>query len=58
MLAWERLFSSYAVNELRLYDPLSVSAVAGLLVIVSAGACLWPLRRVVRLDPLVVLRHE
>jgi ABC-type antimicrobial peptide transport system permease subunit len=39
-------------------DPMTLLAVAGLLVVVALSACLLPARRAMRLDPAVVLRSE
>jgi putative ABC transport system permease protein len=39
-------------------DPAMLLAVAVLLVVVSFSACLFPVRRAMRLDPAIVLRHE
>jgi predicted permease len=39
-------------------DPLTLSAVAGLLLLVSAAASWFPVRRATRIDPIVALRYE
>jgi putative ABC transport system permease protein len=39
-------------------DPLTMTAVAALLVAVTFAACLVPARRATRQDPLAGLRHE
>jgi predicted permease len=39
-------------------DPLTYTAVAGVLAMISAIACYIPARRAMRVDPMVVLRHE
>jgi putative ABC transport system permease protein len=39
-------------------DPLTIGAVAILLVLVTVVACYFPARRALRVDPLVALRHE
>jgi len=39
-------------------DPITLGAVAMLFAAVSAAACFLPARRAVRVDPMVVLRHE
>jgi predicted permease len=40
------------------WDPLTISGVAALLLIVATSACLMPARRAARVDPLVALRFE
>jgi putative ABC transport system permease protein len=57
-MAWERLFASYSTNTLRLFDPLNLILLTAVLILVSAAACLWPVRRATNLDPIAVLRHE
>ncbi|MGH9204482.1 MAG: FtsX-like permease family protein, partial [Vicinamibacterales bacterium] len=39
-------------------DPLTLTSVAALLMLVSIGACLIPARRATRLDPVTALRAE
>jgi predicted permease len=39
-------------------DPITLASVTGLLICVSAAACIIPARRATRVDPLVALRHE
>jgi len=39
-------------------DPLTISTVAGLLLLVALGACWMPARRAARVDPVRALRFE
>ncbi len=52
-----RLVSSL-LFDVKPYDLLTYTAVAGLLIVVAAGACYLPARRATRADPTVVLRGE
>jgi putative ABC transport system permease protein len=44
--------------EISAADPMTYATVAALFLIVSAGASYLPLRRVGRIDPMTVLRHD
>ena len=39
-------------------DPLTIAAIAVVMVVVSLNACFWPARRATRLDPVSALRYE
>jgi len=40
------------------YDPLTIGAVAGLLLLIGLAACWMPARRATRVDPMAALRYE
>jgi putative ABC transport system permease protein len=56
-VAATRLLSSL-LFEVTPTDPLTLSAVAGLLLAVAVAATLLPARRAARVDPMVALRYE
>jgi ABC-type antimicrobial peptide transport system permease subunit len=39
-------------------EPLVVGAIAGMLALIAATSCAGPIRRSLRVDPLVALREE
>jgi putative ABC transport system permease protein len=39
-------------------DPVTIGAIAALMILVSVNACFWPARRATRLDPVRALRYE
>jgi putative ABC transport system permease protein len=40
------------------HDPVTIGAIALLMIVVSVNACFWPARRATRLDPVSALRYE
>jgi putative ABC transport system permease protein len=56
-IAWDALFFSGRV-DVRFAAPGVLIPIAALLVLVTAVACVVPLRRAIRLDPSTALRHD
>jgi putative ABC transport system permease protein len=52
-----RLLQSFLV-QVSPRDPVTLVSIVALLTGVALAACVWPVRRVTRLDPLTALRHE
>jgi len=44
--------------DVRANDPLTMVAVAALLILVAFAACYIPARRAMRVDPMIALRYE
>jgi predicted permease len=55
--AWQRQMAEQLYG-VEITDPLTVSAITSLLLLVALAACWLPARRAARVDPLVALRHE
>ena len=51
-------FMESMLFEVKPFDPLTYAAVAGLVALVTLGACLLPARRASKIDPMVALRQE
>jgi len=56
-LALSQILSSMLFN-IGKYDPTTIVAVAGILIVMALLACLIPARRATRVDPMVSLRCE
>jgi ABC-type antimicrobial peptide transport system permease subunit len=52
-----RLLQSFLV-QMSTRDPVTLTIITALLIVVALVACLWPARYATRLDPLAALRHE
>jgi putative ABC transport system permease protein len=57
-LAWDRMFSVGDRALLSPMDPLPLMMVSAVVVLVAGVACLMPVRRAVRMDPVAALRQE
>jgi ABC-type lipoprotein release transport system permease subunit len=49
---------SAMLYDVRANDPLTMVAVAALLILVAFAACYIPARRAMKVDPMVALRYE
>jgi ABC-type antimicrobial peptide transport system permease subunit len=47
-----------SLSDVSIVDPIVASVVVGMLLLVAAVACYFPVRRATRLDPMTVLRWE
>jgi putative ABC transport system permease protein len=56
-LALSRVLRAFLV-QISPTDPLTFVAITGVLIVVALGACLVPVRRATRVDPLIALRTE
>jgi putative ABC transport system permease protein len=56
-LALTRFLASQ-ISGVSTSDPVTFSAVVGVVVLAGIGACLFPARRAASVDPLVALRHQ
>jgi predicted permease len=46
------------MSDLAEFDPVAFAAVAAVMIVAGAAACLWPAQRAARVDPVVALRAE
>jgi putative ABC transport system permease protein len=46
------------MSDLAEFDPVAFAAVAAVMILAGAAACLWPAQRAARVDPVVALRAE
>jgi predicted permease len=56
-IALGRLLSSQ-MSDLAAFDPAALAAVAAVMLLSGAAACVWPAQRAARVDPAVALRNE
>ena len=55
--AWQQQMAKQLYG-VELTDPLTISAITLLLLLVALAACFLPARRAATVDPLVAIRHE
>ena len=51
-------FLSYMLFNVEKYDPITMGAVVGILMVMAFLACIIPARRAARINSIVALRYE